>query len=483
MYPCKLPLLEQLFIRFPGLAQWRQEVKGTVLEAVQRALRPPVPPRRISSRLRMRMSVPVRKLLGRETAMRLDRHLRASPHVLIAHHHGIICHPEFIQSALVFALPQLVRNESSGVVPVLACSTVALRSFSFPRGLLLARHSSKETLVRLPLFPSSSGDLMVRTVPPLDMKQAHRALGQWKQLGLTRQELRVASALVEEHVLAPDVLELPSYSDQVTRINASIWRGLCGEKAPELAFLDMEDITTELLMEALRDKGSLFHELLFHGPVRQELYAALAGVPGCWPAGEDGEAGGGRGTAFFWLVHKGQRRPLRLQQARDPFLTYGDTVVPFTRDAILEGLEKKWLIPGLYCSCILLGQHGLLPHGGIYMREYLPRMQRATAAVIRKLDLLPLDGEFWPEPVLGTGFMPLRMRMNKAWACGLIELMAGKNELDRALRHVCCLPADRACLFSFADWWLESTNAACRPEDWPELLSRLLSEAEGCSFP
>jgi hypothetical protein len=482
------PLLGELFASFPALGRWRREIRGTVLEAVQDAQRPTWPARRISPALRKHMGALAASILGSEAGALAERHLSGSPHVLMAHHHGINCHPEFIQSTLMFGLPRLTAGENApesppGLVPVLACSSVALRSFSFPRGLLLARHSPGGGLVRLPLFPSSAGDLMVCAAPPLRLKQLQSALRQWQKLDLSQAELRAASALVEEYVMTPDLLGLPSYSEQVTRINAAVWRGLCGKGAPELLFLDLESVTAELLKEALLDEDSLLHKLLLHGPARRELYAALAGAPGCWPA-DDGNGSHSQGTAFFWLAQNGERRRLRLRESPEPALTYNEAVIPLTRDALLEGLEKKLLIPGLYCSCLLLNHvHGLVPHGGIYMGEYEPRMHRATDAVAGKLGLLPSGGPAWAAPVLGTGFMPFRMRANKAWACGLVELLANRSELARALRQIGDLPADRACLFSLADWWLEISEASERPAGWTGLLARIIAAAEGCGLP
>lgn len=494
------PLLHDLFAAFPHLERWRRRAAGSVLDSVRTMWSLPSSPAGISAALRRRMIAAASKVLGPETAVLLEKQLSASPHVLMAHHHGINCHPEFIQSTLMAALPAFVSDaKSSAALPVLACSSVALRSFSFPRGLVLARPDARGALTRLPLFPASAGDLLVRNAPPLTLKHLTSALSQWKKKDLQAEELRSATDLVEEYLMRPDVLALPSYSQQITRVNAAVWRGLCGEKAPPLVFLDLEEMTSQLLKDALLEEDSLFYRLLFHVPARRALCAALAGVPGCRPAPADEPSGGAGnrldngvppGTDFFWLVKNGQRRPLALREKAEPALVYQDTVIPFTRDALLEGLEKRQILPGLYCSCILLAHvHGLTPHGGVYMCDYAPRMQRATDAVIRAFDLsgsgaaaAPGAPEpLRPLPVLATAFMPLRAHGHRERALGLTELLRHRAALPEALRRVGNLPAARVCLFAFADWWLEITAGTKRRNAWQELLSAMLNAAQGSS--
>ncbi|MDL2207797.1 hypothetical protein LJB82_03640 [Desulfovibrio sp. OttesenSCG-928-M16] len=481
--PTNDPLLRTLFARFPAVAEWRREAQGTVLEVVRQDLRPPGPPG-ISPVLRGHIRAAAERHFGPDIATKADKRLRDTPHVLMAQHHGINCHPEFIQATLMFALPELLGQAGDdSVAPVLACSSVALRSYSYPRGLLLARRPDAGGNIRLPLFPASQGDTLVSAAPPLCREQLLRALLQWKTLGLTAKELRAAMDLAEEHLLVPDVLDLTSFSDQITRINASTWRALCGPKAPALLFLDMEHIATALLAESLRNGDSLFSRLLLDSGPRRELCARLAGVPGCWP--EPGRAEtAGTGTAFFWLSRNGRRRRFVLRESPEPCLVAQDTLIPLTRDALLEGLETKRLIPGLYCSCMLLSYvHGLLPHGGMYMMEYLPRMRRATHAVARQLGLAATVQAAFPQAALGTALMPLRVRQQPAWACGLVELLPFRHHLPDALRQIAKMAASKVSLFAFADWWLESTAQANRSDDWPEALAQLLAHAEGFSVP
>ncbi|MEA4838566.1 MAG: hypothetical protein VB101_09805 [Rhodospirillaceae bacterium] len=467
-------MFDALFARLPGVAAWYRRAEGNVLDVLRVGRALAGPGRGASPRLASVMTGAVSSLLGAKAGAALAQSLARDAHVLAAHHHGVDCHPEFIQATLMAALPGLLDG-TGGAPPILACSTVPLHSFSYPRGLLAAPS------VRLPLQPGSYRHLFVHTAPPLRADTVRALARRWDLDRVPPRLQALLPRLLEEHILSPDVIDLPSFSQQITRINASLWQALHGPDAAPLIALDMESIVMPLLRDALSDEKSLVHALLFQPEIRSMLHARLQGVPGCWSPARTGTDGEGRGTAFFWFMEKGRHRRLRLEDGPEPRLVHAAGSLPLRPEILLDGLENGTLLPGLYLSYTLLfHDHGLFPHGGMYMQDYLPRMLNTTADLARILGFPTADGIPGGRPALATAFMPLRVRREEGRpGAGLLELLADRERVGKAWSWIAALPARRVFHFAAVDWYEE-----CVPEDkripgWPSICRHLVEDAPG----
>ena len=474
----------------PGVAAWYQRCRfATLGEVTSRAL-DAAATRTPSDALIRCMAAKVRQLLGDDVADALRNRLKTDPAVLAANHHGINTHPEFAQAVYCFGLPDiLAADAATRVIPVLACSSVTLRSYSFPRGLLLGRAADSTPWMRLPLFPASLSDCMAGSAPGLTLEHCRKAGQQWAKLKLASWERDVAMSILEGHVQTDNVLALPHFSDQATRINSRLWNICPG--GPRLAYLDLEDVATELLIQELAGEDSLFTLVLCDDQVRRRVFHNLTGVPGCWSpglarTGSGGEIKGG-GTAFFWLADaKGRRFPLFVDESHPPCLRHADQRFALRREELSEGLLAGSLRPGLFCSYVLLSLvHGLSLYGGMYMIDYLPAMEQGVRDALHQTGhadrLLP---EASASCALGSVFMPLsRCVHGSRTPAGLLEMIHRADLCRAAPPFLQSLPVNGVFSASVAAWYPECCPVASREPDWQAGAQYLREHSAGLELP
>ena len=376
-----LPLLAPLWSRLPHLPallrQWADAPLGRI--AAGFADNPPgqAGHNKTSSALLAAARSVTAPVLGDAAAEALVRRLAACPSILASNYHGVECFPEMVQAIHFFALGDLVSEpmeaQGSGpVVPVLSCSSVSLQSQTYPRGFMLSRQDAEDAgYVRLPFFPSSQQDVMASRAPALTQAQLRTMRALWHRKGrppLLSWEDLALDAIMDGHVQRPDVLDLPTFGAQVTRVNAS----LCMERYSQarhvkVIYLEMEALVAELLGRDMEDEGSVMHRILFDPQVRALVLDMLAGVRGCWRTeainglalGRTGRAG----TIFFWLAdEKGRRCPLRLCQTAsgEAGLGFGDACIPLRPAALRDALAAGTIVPNLFTSYMSLSlDHGL----------------------------------------------------------------------------------------------------------------------------
>ena len=146
----------------------------------------------------------------------------------------------------------------------------------------------------------------------------------------------------------------------------------------------METLTARLLEKDLQTEAALTCQLLFRQELRASLLQALDGVSGCWT----GDAGG---THLFWgLDRRAVLFPLRLHEEAGKAVltgrTMGETVtIPFTPQALTDGLRDGTLLPGLFlCFLELHFLRDFTVFGGFYQPTYLGEMRRGLVQALRE---------------------------------------------------------------------------------------------------
>lgn len=435
-----------------------------------------------------------RTALGPETAHALDFRLRHCPAVLSANYHGIECFPEMVQAIHFFALNDLtsppVRNPAvqvtQRVVPILSCSSVSLQSATYPRGLMLSRRNPRTMVpVHLPLFPSAHQNVMISQAPPLTARTKNLMERWWTNSAheLEPWEREAVMSIAEAHLLRPCVLDLPSFSAQVTRINES----LCRKRYPEadhvrIVYLDMEGAVRTLLKADLLDANSVVYRVLFQPDIRRRILDALTGVRGCWQrdaaAGDTLRRTGSAGTIFFWTVdNKGRRCPLTLRPptGQEPAaLEYQTTRFLLRPESILAALEAGQLVPSLftvYTSLTL--DHGLQCFGGIFLSRYLPTMiENVVQALAESAPPLP--------PLLAALPLGFQVRAGQTLRpAGAVELHAAGGLSRAQLDHFAQLRIPELLPLSLREWVLDYMPDNKRPSNWSAQLLELASRWRG----
>jgi len=395
-------LLGRVLERLPGV---RAAVDGhgdASLARYASGLRRPGPPALqplddLAERARVRAS----DLLGRARAEALADALASTGSALTANHHGLDCLAQSVQGVLVYA------TGSDLHCPVLACSMVPLSSFSYPRGLRLARIDPETgAALRVPLFPAGKRYVLVHCAPPLTPDMAGRASAKVRAMAghgpVSEDEARFMTRFMDQDCLDPAVLALPGYADQATVLQARLFDRLL-PGGPGVTVLELEGLVGDLLrLDLFRD--CLAGSLCLDGRLRGMVLEALDGVEGCWNqarlAGLARDGGSqddraGAGTALFWgLDAKGRRVPMACLERGGGAVLAGLSLVsgrneaesievPLRAKDLCRALDQGRLAPGLFLSYVVIGfARGLRCCGGVFQTDYMRAMRRGLSEAL-----------------------------------------------------------------------------------------------------
>lgn len=345
------------------------------------------------------------RLFSPATGAALRRELENRFLVLTANHHGVDFHPEFLQGDLVFALG------CRDAVPLFAYGGVPCDNMAFPRGILLAPRTTDTTRpFHVPLLSNADRRALVSARGPYDPNQVKNALAALPRFSLSPGEQRAAERLITRVYLNPLVLGQISFKDQMSVANALMWRELAatGFRLPPLASLDLLQLAKELVIQDLKQPGSLVHDLLLERELTEAAFHALNHARGCWTIRENRLE---RGSFLFWAIDtKRQGVRLTLHPEANALTAPGktDMLFPLTARTLIAALEDGRILPSLYLSFAVLAMaRGLSCAGGVFQYAYLPRMAEGTAQALRRCGDSRADRISARCP-LGAGFHALR---------------------------------------------------------------------------
>jgi len=418
------------------------------------------------------------RLLGSKTAALLERHFQENPVILTANHHGVSYKSITLHGQIIFALPRILDTSSDSipVIPVLACGIVPLNNVTFPRGIALAREievsispeSKTKTFLKVPIIPGKFSQSMVSAVGPITKNMVSKAQRVAEKLFhegvILESENKVIMSLLGEEYSNTAVLSQPDYSDQAVMLNRRVWRRIFASAIqrgmPDMAYLEMERVVSALLEKDIIDSESLMHNILFDPLLRTDILDRLDGERGCWDHQKlvrlskcngnhhpGSEAFRGCGTEFFCFVDdKGRRVPSMLSRNGSPPTLRGvtpgkDISLPFTPDALCNGLRERRLIPSLFSSFATLAfARGLKCIGGFMQVDYLPAMQRSLCRALESRGLYD-----WAQNVAQVPTANFVTGINVALSvypdgavkpAGAVELIAGGGLTEKDLEKI-----------------------------------------------
>ena len=307
-----------------------------------------------------------------------------------ANHH----HPAFeymtVQDTILCDQWLRLQGETGAVVPILAAANPRLTSTVYPRGMLVYDCAAPEGCLRLPFYPFKLRHACVAAVEGISPDMAGSALSRLRQEtrrgSVTPRTAETIEHFCREVLLSDSVQRYGTLREQTTVINAMLSQRYFTDRKPQYLWMPMETLTARLLEKDLQTEAALTCQLLFRQELRALLLQALDGVSGCWT----GDAGG---THLFWgLDRRAVLFPLRLHEEAGKAVltgrTMGETVtIPFTPQALTDGLRDGTLLPGLFlCFLELHFLRDFTVFGGFYQPTYLGEMRRGLVQVLRKTD-------------------------------------------------------------------------------------------------
>lgn len=339
-------------------------------------------------------------VLGKNIAIRAANDLMASGTVMTTTHLGIDYFANSVQGNLIYGAGILTGRHKATTIPIFCFGNVPLNSSTFARGLLVygtGSGVSRKLPLRLPLFPDNEKRTMVSLAKPFTMAMQQRAI---KKTNAWKKENRISGTTAGtilsllEHEYADDaVLNQDSYAAQAMIVNRMLGKRMLktSEHPPDIVYLEIEKITAVLLGKDLNHENSLAYRIFFNPTLRDTIIQHLDGCSGCWhadklnarntaPGKPDGTA---TGTVFFWGIDDyGHRVPLLLRSIKgDLYLCGRDDrgdffTMNFTRDELMQGLEKQKLLPSLFtCFLLICFARGFNCVGGVFQGAYLTWMK------------------------------------------------------------------------------------------------------------
>lgn len=411
-------------------------------------------------------------ILGADAAKKAAECFPAS--ALTANHHGIDCFAQCVQGNLLYREMLKMRGVSTDIIPVIACSSVPMDNASYGKGLQLFDTLDRDFPLKLPILSNKANSCIVGLYPAMEEAVIRKAIAAFEtekyQSRLSDDMKRAVRHVLADFYLDPQVLSLKTYVQQATALNFKMTQEAvgCG-----FAYIDLEKLSSDLLLRDLADKTSLCSRMLLHKPLREALLRTLDGTTGCWKtqALKDGRLTGS-GTAFFWAAEaKHTRTPMRAQDRGLANLRTGE-IIPW--EEIPQALTEGRIYPALLlCFTTLLFARGIRCYGGYFQPEYLRVMQKGIVQALEE------NGDAATAEVIAqrdpSGYIcgPIFLSGDHGEPVGIIEMLARcmtAETIDR-LMETNFEEAHRATL---ANVYADIVPAAQRLNGWENVIAQLM---------
>ncbi len=372
-----------------------------------------------------------RRLYGTEMAIKAAGQLAETPVVNSPYHMGGDFFPITAQSSVLAQF----GKKPEGVLVALAGGALPANNLTYPLGIQLARERHQDTgtgemksvPVKINILPVRKyGDAPVAALPPMTSEMIQQTDGKltglFGQGVISKQEMTVIREILNDVYMRYDVLGQDSFSDQASLINSDLWKRLftpdVAEHMPEMSFLQIEKVATDLLKQDLENPDSLIFNTLFNPELRDATYRSLDGVPGCWNS-----QNARQGTEFFWGKRTNlEVESLHLEERSGGLVLAGkDSVLPFEPEAIAQALNNEDIYPNLFVTFTELAlARGLVCYGGFMQTDYLTRMKDGLSQALDEA-----GNSKWAQMV--------RAQRTENYSAGMIPIVS-RNNADRAVR-------------------------------------------------
>jgi hypothetical protein len=274
--------------------------------------------------------------IGKEAASQIGR----LPFASTIDHHGILNHPFFINSNLIFSL----FNKQKYLISF-GTSSISLNNSSWPGCLLF--NNDRGELGRISFFPDKIKNKTVYAAPAIKPEDVWKVLNNINKSPYCNSEQKdKLGALVQEVFNNSRVFELPNFSTQASLISYKLWSEIF-PSAKKIVYLPIEDLVSQILADKIcTDSDNLLYNLFFSqkGLVLLEKY--FSGSLGAFSSQH-------KGSFLFWALD-GKGRRVHLQKKGNGI--YGGRIsIKLEPEVIAKALVKRQIYPTtLVCFLVLL---------------------------------------------------------------------------------------------------------------------------------
>lgn len=379
--------------RYPAVANLvAQEGGTTILDYLRKIRHSPLPDIMPSKDLLEEIQSYFTPFFGNEIARKASLAIEHSHCISTSNHH----HPAFefmtVQETILYDMWMRMQKEENSITPFFAASNVSISNTVYPRGMLIYDCSLPQRFFRLPIYHWKLTRQCVATLEGITPEMVARVkdrigkeMHQWTfgpRMGDT------LDSLCNDILLSSEVLKYDTLRDQTTVINAMLSERYFKDNKALYLWMPLETLATRLLVRDLRHEDGILYNILFCDELRVHILQNLNGVSGCWTE----DTGG---THFFWGLDDRQILfPLRLMEKNGALFLNGmnsleeEVNIPFTKEAVLEELDKLRLLPGLFlCFLEIHFLRDFTVFGGYYQPTYLGQMSNGLVKSLRELKI------------------------------------------------------------------------------------------------
>ena len=369
-----------------------QEGGTTVLDYLKKMRHRPLPDIMPSKDLLEETESYFTPFFGNEIARKAALAIERSRCISTSNHH----HPAFefmtVQETILYDMWLRMQGEGTSVTPFFAASNVNISNTVYPRGMLIYDCSLPQGYFRLPIYHWKLTRQCVATLEGITPEMVTRVkdrIGKEMLQGTFDHRMGdTLNSLCNDILLSNEVLKYDTLRNQTTVINAMLSERYFKDDTAMYLWMPLETLATRLLFRDLRHEDGILYNILFCSELRSHLLQNLDGVSGCWTE----DAGG---THFFWgLDSRHILFPFRLTEKNGEVFLNGrnsleeEVNIPFTKEAILEELERLTLLPGLFlCFLEIHFLRDFTVFGGYFQPTYLKQMANGLVRSLRMLKM------------------------------------------------------------------------------------------------
>ncbi len=283
-----------------------------------------------------------------------------------ADHHGGLYSAQAFQGDLLFGELLKRMGYKGRYTPLFSLSIVELTNSTYGRGIV--SYDSADKRVLLPIQLSKDLNRMVAATKGFDRElidHAKSLLFKTKEWDFTEDQVRDLKELIERFYEASDIIGRERYADQITLLGERLSREyFADDDSRRLLYIEMEEITSKLLIKELKDKESIVWHIFFDTKLRKALNEAVT---------EEGQSLAA--ILLRGVDEKGRRINIRFNE--DGSITgYGNagktTEYPTDADSLIGLIEKRELLPVMLLDAVILFfERGITLFGGYFQSLYL----------------------------------------------------------------------------------------------------------------
>lgn len=320
-------------------------------------------------------------LLSSEKVNRAVSSFLSTRFVSTSDHHGLLCHPFFINNALLRSHPDIYAHQfkqppNELALISLTCGAVSLANTSYPRGIFF--HNQDLEQIRVPFISLRDRHKPVYGYPAIGVDVFLKEIERINTLNLPKSAKKKYHALLNKIVKNNTVWQMKLYSDQLTIMSDMLWDSIFGFSRATLVYLEIETLVRQLLLDIHLTENTLFYKILFNESYRNAYLKHYSGVTGA----HDNNS---QGSHFFWYIDERKKIRCQLWVVGDTLSTGDNRVnIPLTPKAIGEYLERYEIIPSMaLCYSMLSFYYGIVLGGGFSQVQYLAQMKQAYNRVLK----------------------------------------------------------------------------------------------------